>query len=109
MGWEKQILVEGTGSTPKKGQQINVHCTGYLADGKKFWSTKDPGQNIFSFRVGLGQVIRGWDEGFMSMKCGEKAILTMTGDYAYGERGFPAWGIGPNATLKFEVEIVSMV
>ncbi|KAA6395419.1 MAG: putative FKBP-type peptidyl-prolyl cis-trans isomerase, partial [Streblomastix strix] len=75
---------------------------------KKFWSTKDPGQKVFTFKVGVGQVIRGWDEGFLSMQLGEEAVLTVTGDYAYGEQGFPAWGITPNATLKFAVQILSI-
>ncbi|KAK2957131.1 putative Peptidyl-prolyl cis-trans isomerase FKBP12 [Blattamonas nauphoetae] len=109
MGWTKQIKKEGSGNTPTKGQNITVHCTGYLDKEctKKFWSTKDPGQQPFGFQVGVGQVIRGWDEGFMSMKVGECAVLEMTGDYAYGARGFPQWGIGPNATLWFDVEILS--
>lgn len=55
-------------------------------------STKDPGQEPFAFQVGLGQVIKGWDEGVLGMKLGEKARLTCSPDYAYGARGFPAWG-----------------
>ena len=83
MGVEKQTLKEGNGTKPKKGQKITVNCTGHLADGmRKFWSTQDPGQQPFTFVVGQGQVIRGWDEGFMQMSLGEKARLTMTGDYA---------------------------
>lgn len=106
-GIEKEVLQEGSGPTPTKGAKITVHCTGKLADGKKFWSTKDPGQQPFSFNVGVGQVIPGWDHGCMSMKKGEKAVLTVRGDKAYGAQGFPAWGIGPNATLKFEIEVLS--
>ncbi|KAA6374622.1 MAG: hypothetical protein EZS28_029852 [Streblomastix strix] len=67
--------------------------------------------NIPSFQNNInnvGQVIRGWDEGFLSMQLGEEAVLTVTGDYAYGEQGFPAWGITPNATLKFAVQILSI-
>jgi len=75
---------------------------------KKFWSTKDPGQKAFAFNVGVGQVIKGWDEGFMTMKLGEEARLEMTGDYAYGSGGFPAWGIPPNATLIFDVAILKI-
>eukprot|EP00873_Tetraselmis_striata_P035660 jgi/Tetstr1/455924/TSEL_042705.t1 len=107
MGVTKNILMEGTGPAPQKGQTVTVHCTGKLADGKKFWSTKDPGQKEFQFKVGLGQVIRGWDEGVLGMKLGEVAELTCTGDYAYGASGFPAWGIGPNATLIFEIEVLN--
>lgn len=66
------------------------------------------GQKAFSFNVGIGQVVRGWDEGMESMSEGEEARLEMTGDYAYGSGGFPAWGIGPNATLIFDIEILSI-
>merc|ERR1711976_449447 len=103
----KEILKEGTGPNPHKGQKVTVHCTGLLDNGKKFWSTKDPGQKEFEFNIGLGQVIRGWDEGVAGMKIGESARLTCTGDYAYGAKGFPAWGIGPNATLIFEIDLLA--
>lgn len=62
MGFEKEILKVGTGPKPVKGQKVTVHCTGYGKDGdlsKKFWSTKDPGQQPFSFNIGLGSVIKG--------------------------------------------------
>jgi len=108
MGVTKKVLVPGNGRTPQRGQQITVHCTGKLDNGKKFWSTKDPGQQPFSFSVGVNQVIRGWDEGCIGMSLGERAELTCTGDYAYGAKGFPAWGIGPNATLIFEIEILEI-
>eukprot|EP00045_Choanoeca_perplexa_P013367 m.151404 g.151404 ORF g.151404 m.151404 type:complete len:171 (+) comp16337_c0_seq9:487-999(+) len=105
-GIQKRIIKEGSGPTPTKGTNITVHCTGKLADGKKFWSTKDPGQKPFAFDVGIGQVITGWDVGCMTMKKGEIAELTVAGPQAYGASGFPAWGIGPNATLLFEIEIL---
>jgi len=112
MGFTKDVITEGKGPTPSKGQMISVHCTGYVEIPgqplKKFWSTKDPGQKIFDFNVGLGKVIRGWDEGMMTMKEGEKAKLHMSADYGYGEKGFQAWGIPPNAPLMFEVEIVKI-
>lgn len=73
----------------------------------KFWSTKDPGQEPFSFNVGLGQVIKGWDEGVMTMKLGEVARITCTPDYAYGAAGFPAWGIMGDSTLIFEIEVLA--
>ncbi|XP_064652005.1 uncharacterized protein LOC135502797 [Lineus longissimus] len=113
-GVSKQIIQEaGAGAAQLKiGQTITVHCTGSLAgaDGagdKKFWSTKDPGQKAFTFEVGIGKVIRGWDVGCLTMKVGEKAVLTVRGDKGYGKSGFPAWGITPNATLKFEIEVLS--
>ncbi|KAJ0412749.1 hypothetical protein ATCC90586_002379 [Pythium insidiosum] len=95
MGVTKEVLRDGAGASPTKGKTVTVHCTGYGKDNdisKKFWSTKDPGQEPFSFKVGLGQVIRGWDEGVAGMKVGEIARLTCTPDYAYGAGGFPAWG-----------------
>ncbi|CAL5019674.1 unnamed protein product [Urochloa decumbens] len=78
MGFEKEILKAGTGPKPTKGQKVTVHCTGYGKDrdlSKKFWSTKDPGQQPFSFNIGLGSVIKGWDEGVMTMQVGEVARI----------------------------------
>ncbi|KAJ4458974.1 putative Protein pelota [Paratrimastix pyriformis] len=110
MGVTKQVLVAPApgARAPARGQNVTVHCTGMLENGIKFWSTRDPGQNVFSFRIGMGKVIRGWDEGVMGMKIGEKAVLTCTSDYAYGAGGFPAWGIPANATLKFEIELLAI-
>ncbi|KAG6611895.1 peptidyl-prolyl isomerase FKBP12 [Phytophthora cinnamomi] len=111
MGVSKEILAEGNGPTPTKGASVTVHCTGYGKDRdlqQKFWSTKDPGQKPFTFSVGLGQVIKGWDEGVLGMKLGETARLTCTPDYAYGAGGFPAWGIQPNSTLIFEIEVLKI-
>lgn len=111
MGVTKEILAPGNGPQPQKGQQVTVHCTGYGKNqdlGVKFWSTKDPGQEPFSFKVGLGQVIKGWDEGVLGMQLNERAKLTCTPDYAYGAGGFPAWGIAPNSTLVFEIEVLKI-
>lgn len=159
MGFEKAIVSAGTGPRPTAGRQVTVHCTGYGKDGdltKKFWSTKDTNEP-FSFVIGLGQVIKGWDEGVMTMvrkitdsisiiftttwiinfemfifylvvfvfvfvllslswydpvlpispqQQGEVARITCTPDYAYGAGGFPAWGIRPNSTLIFEIEVL---
>jgi len=89
-----------------------VHCTGKVvnADGslKKFWSTKDAGQSTFTFNCGVGSVIKAWDEGCIDMKIGEAATLVCTPDYGYGAGGFPAWGIPPNATLQFEIELIKI-
>ncbi|XP_074648614.1 uncharacterized protein LOC141904063 [Tubulanus polymorphus] len=107
-GITKEILRAGSGDKPKVGQKITVHCTGSLSGNppKKFWSTRDPGQKEFTFKVGLNEVIEGWDVGCLTMQKGELAKLTIRGDKAYGSRGFRAWGIGPNAELIFEIEML---
>eukprot|EP00985_Skeletonema_marinoi_P002808 scaffold1159_cov73-Skeletonema_marinoi.AAC.1 len=110
MGFTKTILRAGTGAMPRRGQEVTVHCTGYGKNNnlaEKFWSTKDPGQEPFTFAVGLGQVIKGWDEGVIGMQLGEIAKIHCSPDYAYGAGGFPAWGIMPNSELVFEIEIVA--
>jgi FKBP-type peptidyl-prolyl cis-trans isomerase len=110
MGFVKTLLKAGNGPTPQRGQTVTVHCTGYGKNGNMndvFWSTKDPGQEPFSFKVGMGQVIKGWDESVIGMQLGEKARIECTPDYAYGPGGFPAWGILPNSPLIFEIEVLS--
>ena len=98
--------VVGTGKQPQAGQTAVVHYTGWLLDGKKFDSSVDRGQP-FSFPLGKGQVIKGWDEGVATMKVGGKRILIIPPDLGYGARG--AGGvIPPNATLKFEVELLDV-
>ncbi len=111
MGFQKTILKVGDGQRPEVGKNVTVHCTGYGKNGDlnvKFWSTKDPGQQPFSFNIGLGQVIKGWDEGVMTMVVGEVAKIHCSPDYAYGSGGFPAWGIMPNSELIFEIEVLSV-
>jgi peptidylprolyl isomerase len=96
----------GTGASPKQGQTAVVHYTGWLVDGKKFDSSKDRGQP-FSFALGRGQVIKGWDEGVATMKVGGTRKLVIPPDLGYGARG--AGGvIPPNATLTFEVELLEI-
>lgn len=99
-------LIEGEGTEVVEGSTVNVHYTGTLTDGKKFDSSLDRGQT-FEFIVGEGQVIEGWDQGLLGMKVGGKRKLTIPPALAYGERG--AGGvIPPNATLVFEIELVSV-
>jgi FKBP-type peptidyl-prolyl cis-trans isomerase len=105
---EMQIedLTLGTGSEAKKGQLAVVHYTGWLTDGSKFDSSKDR-SDPFSFALGGGMVIRGWDEGVVGMKIGGKRKLTIPPHMGYGARG--AGGvIPPNATLVFEVELLDV-
>ncbi|ORY05204.1 binding protein-like protein [Basidiobolus meristosporus CBS 931.73] len=97
---------------PKKGDMVSVWYTGRLEDGKIFDSNKGDGKqkkkNPLRFKVGTGRVIRGWDEGLLTMCKGEKARLTIEPEWAYGRKGVPEAGIPPNATLIFEVELVSI-
>jgi FKBP-type peptidyl-prolyl cis-trans isomerase len=98
--------VVGTGDTAKAGQTVSVHYTGWLTNGKKFDSSVDRGQP-FSFRLGVGQVIKGWDEGVQGMKIGGKRKLTIPSNLGYGARG--AGGlIPPHATLVFDVELLGV-
>ena len=99
-------MKEGTGAQPRAGQTAVVHYTGWLLDGTKFDSSKDRGQP-FSFPLGQGRVIKGWDEGVATMKVGGVRKLTIPPDLGYGARG--AGGvIPPNATLTFEVELLDV-
>lgn len=99
----KKILTEGAGDTPSSGNEVKVHYTGRLLDGTVFDSSKDRDE-LFKFKVGTGQVIKGWDEGIVTMKRGETAVLTCKPEYAYGASGSPP-KIPPNSTLEFEVEM----
>ena len=104
-GLEVTDLVEGTGAEAKAGQTVQVHYTGWLTDGRKFDSSRDRGQP-FSFGLGRGQVIRGWDEGVQGMKVGGRRKLTIPPDLGYGRQG--AGPIPAGATLVFTVELLGV-
>jgi peptidylprolyl isomerase len=105
-GLKYQDLVVGTGPTPKEGDTVIVHYTGWLTNGKKFDSSVDRNQP-FSFTLGRGQVIKGWDEGVASMHVGGKRKLIIPPDLAYGSRGYPG-AIPPNSTLIFQVQLLKI-
>ncbi len=105
-GLQIEKLVEGNGPTSKAGDTVVVHYTGWLTDGTQFDSSLDRGQP-FTFTIGQGQVIGGWDAGVATMRVGDKVRLTIPPELGYGARG--AGGvIPPNATLIFEVELLGV-
>ena len=105
-GLEYEDIREGTGPSPAQGQTAVVHYVGTLTNGEKFDSSRDRGQP-FEFPVGMGRVIKGWDEGVITMKPGGRRKLTIPPELGYGARG--AGGvIPPNATLVFEVELLGV-
>lgn len=99
------IETEGDGAIARKGDTISVHYTGFLENGKKFDSSLDRGEP-FSFTLGVGQVIPGWDQGLEGLKVGTKAKLTIHPDLAYGPMGIG--GVIPgDATLIFDIELLA--
>lgn len=107
MGIQIETIKHGDGCTfPKDGQFVAVHYTGTLVDGKKFDSSRDRGRP-FTFQIGKGQVIKGWDEGIKKMSVGQRAMLTCPPEYGYGKRGYP--GVIPaDSTLLFDIELMSL-
>lgn len=100
----------GEGAVVQRGQNVTVHCVGFGKNGdlsEPFWSTRDPGQRAFTFRVGTGEVIPAWDASVLGMRVGETASIVSDADNAYGCQGFPKWGILPNSDLRFEIEVLT--
>lgn len=107
MGVEKTIIKAGTGRKPNHGEVVHAHYVGKLvSDGTEFDSSRSRGKPL-TFIIGIGSVIKGWDEGIMDMQVGEIATLTITSDYGYGASGFPPV-IPANADLQFEVELLAI-
>jgi FKBP-type peptidyl-prolyl cis-trans isomerase len=103
---QKEDLKQGTGAEAVAGKRVTVHYVGTLVDGSKFDSSRDRGKG-FSFGLGAGEVIRGWDEGVAGMKVGGLRKLTIPPQLGYGDRGYPPV-IPPRSTLIFEVELLSV-
>jgi FKBP-type peptidyl-prolyl cis-trans isomerase FkpA len=103
---QAEKMTAGGGASPKRGDTVTVHYTGWLTDGAKFDSSVDR-HEPFAFVLGTGQVIQGWDEGVATMRVGDKVRLTIPPEFAYGVAGYPS-AIPPNATLVFEVELLSI-
>jgi len=99
-------ITSGNGALPKHGDTVTVHYTGWLTDGSKFDSSVDRNEP-FTFVLGIGQVIQGWDKGVASMRVGDKVKLTIPPELAYGDSGYPG-AIPPKATLIFEVELLAV-
>jgi len=106
-GLQEGDFVTGTGAAPATGQKISVQYTGWLQNGCVFDTSRQPGRGAFSFTLGAGQVIKGWDEGLATMKVGGKRRLVIPPALAYGPNGQPPV-IPANATLTFDVELLSV-
>lgn len=103
-GVKIEIVKEGKGPVPKPGQKVTAHYTGKLTDGTQFDSSR--GRGPLTFPVGMGRVIKGWDEALTMIPVGTRAILTIPPEAGYGARGAGGGRIPPNATLIFDVELL---
>ena len=112
-GFKTQFAVlkpgDADGAIVASGSAVTVHATGIVVEtGKKFWSTKDPGQQPFSYVAGVGQVITGWDQGLLGMAVGEERMVVIPAEEGYGAGGFPQWGIPAGGTLEFTLEVLEI-
>ena len=111
-GLRYRDLREGDGPTPKAGDMVRVHYTGWLTDGTQFDSSRSEGRVPFGFPLGQGEVIAGWDEGVATMRVGGHRKLVIPGELGYGDRGYVeadgTVSIPPGATLVFQVELLSI-
>jgi len=105
-GFIMEEVVVGTGAEARAGQRVRVHYTGRLTNGTTFDSSLDRNEPL-GFKLGAGEVIKGWDQGVAGMKVGGKRKLTIPPELAYGDDGFPG-AIPPGATLVFDVELVAV-
>jgi FKBP-type peptidyl-prolyl cis-trans isomerase FkpA len=97
----------GTGEVAKEGSRVRVHYTGWLTNGKKFDSSVDANQP-FDFRIGNGEVIKGWEEGVAGMRVGGKRQLRIPPSLGYGAEGTPGGPIPPNANLIFDIQLLGV-
>ena len=105
--YQTVVAAPANSPTVEKADTVVVHATGIVQEtDKKFWSTKDPGQQPFKYQAGVGGVITGWDMGLLGAKKGETRKLKIPAAEGYGAAGFPAWGIPPNGGLFFEIEVL---
>jgi len=102
-------ITPGCGATAKTGDKVAVQYTGWITPtGVQFDTSRQSGRQDFTFTIGKGDVIRGWDEGVVGMRAGGKRRLVLPPALGYGDKGQPGTPIGPNATLTFDIELISV-
>jgi len=102
-----EVLHEGDGQEVEPGDQIQCHYLGQVWDGRVFDNSYDRGQAL-AFQIGVGMVIRGWDDGLVGQKVGSRVLLSIPSEYGYGDRGVPQAGIGGGDTLVFVTDILGV-
>jgi FK506-binding protein 1 len=107
MGVKRTVTKEGSGRTPRSGEVVKAHYTGRLASTGEVFDSSRTRSKPLVFMIGIGSVIKGWDEGILEMRLGEQATLEISSDYGYGAEGTPGGPIPPNADLVFDVELLA--